>query len=100
MVNDKGERKASGSYYTPEYIVNYIVENTLDPLVKEAQAKVKALKPAVDKDIAKWQKAKKQKKGLEPTEKYDRTISEERERLLAPYLSLKVLDLAMGRVIS
>jgi len=96
LVNDKGERKASGSYYTPEYIVNYIVENTLDPLVKEAQEKVKALKPEVDKEIAKWQKLKEQKQGMGPTEKYDRAISEEREKLLTPYLLLKVLDPAMG----
>jgi len=96
LANDKGERKASGSYYTPEYIVNYIVENTLDPLVKEAQDKTKALKPEVDKATAKWQKLKEQKQGLEPTDKYDRKIAEERQRLLDPYLSLKVLDPAMG----
>jgi len=96
LANDKGERKASGSYYTPEYIVNYIVENTLDPLVKEAQDKLKALKPEVDKATAKWQKLKEQKQGLEPTDKYDRKIAEEHERLLEPYLSLKVLDPAMG----
>ena len=96
LVNDKGERKASGSYYTPEYIVNYIVENTLDPLVKEAQEKVKSLKPEGDKENAKWQELKEQKTGLEPTEKYGRAISNEREKLLAPYLSIKVLDPAMG----
>lgn len=96
LADDKGERKASGSYYTPEYIVNYIVENTLDPLVKEAQNKLKALKPEVDKATAKWQKLKEQKQGLEPTDKYDRKTAEERERLLEPYLSLKVLDPAMG----
>jgi len=96
LVNDKGERKASGSYYTPEYIVNYIVENTIDPLVKEAQEKAKALKPAVDKEIAKWRQLKEQKESSEPTEKYDRKITEESERLLEPYLSLKVLDPAMG----
>jgi len=96
LANDKGERKTSGSYYTPEYIVNYIVENTLDPLVKEAQDKTKTIKPKVDEAIAKWQKLKEQKQGLEPTEKYDRAIAEERERLLEPYLSLKVLDPAMG----
>ena len=96
LANDKGERKASGSYYTPEYIVNYIVENTLDPLTKEAQEKVRTLKPEVDKAIAKWEKLKEQKQGLEPTDKYDRQIAEERERLLEPYLSLKVLDPAMG----
>jgi type I restriction-modification system DNA methylase subunit len=96
LANDKGERKASGSYYTPEYIVNYIVENTLDPLVEEAHEKVKTLKPEVDKAIAKWQNLKEQKQGLEPTEKYDRKIVEESERLLGPYLLLKVLDPAMG----
>ncbi|MCK4388363.1 MAG: hypothetical protein KAW00_06270, partial [Dehalococcoidia bacterium] len=96
LANDKGERKASGSYYTPEYIVNYIVENTLDPLVKEAQDKTKTIKLKVDEAIAKWQKLKEQKQGLEPTEKYDRAIAGERDRLLEPYLSLKVLDPAMG----
>ena len=32
LLTDKGERKATGSYYTPDYIVRYIVENTLGPL--------------------------------------------------------------------
>ncbi len=34
LVTDKGERKATGSYYTPDYIVNYIIDNTLGPLVE------------------------------------------------------------------
>ncbi|MBW1691620.1 MAG: hypothetical protein JRJ70_12890 [Deltaproteobacteria bacterium] len=34
LVTDKGERKATGSYYTPDYIVNYIIDNTLGPLVQ------------------------------------------------------------------
>jgi type I restriction-modification system DNA methylase subunit len=33
LVTDKGERKATGSFYTPEYIVKYIVKNTLSPLI-------------------------------------------------------------------
>jgi len=32
-VTDKGERKATGSFYTPEYIVKYLVKNTLGPLI-------------------------------------------------------------------
>jgi len=32
LENDKGERKATGSYYTPHYIVEYIVEHTLGPV--------------------------------------------------------------------
>ena len=34
LATDKGERKATGSYYTPGYIVNYIIDNTLGPLVE------------------------------------------------------------------
>ncbi len=43
LTTDKGERKSSGSYYTPDYIVNYIVKNTIGPVVeqkwKDAQEK-------------------------------------------------------------
>ena len=35
LVTDKGERKATGSYYTPDYIVKYIVEQTLRPLISQ-----------------------------------------------------------------
>ena len=35
LTNESGERKATGSYYTPEYIVEYIVENTVGPKVEE-----------------------------------------------------------------
>lgn len=35
LTTEKGERKATGSYYTPEYVVQYIVEETLDPLLEE-----------------------------------------------------------------
>jgi hypothetical protein len=38
LVTDKGERKATGSYFTPDYIVKYIVENTLGPIVEEKKA--------------------------------------------------------------
>ncbi len=31
LITDKGERKATGSYYTPDYIVKYIVEQTIGP---------------------------------------------------------------------
>jgi hypothetical protein len=43
LTTDKGERKSTGSYYTPDYIVNYIVKNTIGPVVekkwKDAQVK-------------------------------------------------------------
>jgi type I restriction-modification system DNA methylase subunit len=33
LVNAKGERKATGSYYTPDYIVKYMVEETVGPVL-------------------------------------------------------------------
>jgi len=35
VTNDEGERKATGAYYTPDYVVNYIVEETIAPLVDD-----------------------------------------------------------------
>ncbi|MCI0577975.1 MAG: Eco57I restriction-modification methylase domain-containing protein [Chloroflexi bacterium] len=34
LENDKKERKATGSYYTPDYIVKYIVEHTAGPVLE------------------------------------------------------------------
>jgi hypothetical protein len=47
LTTDRGERKATGSYYTPDYIVDYIVEKTVGPVVdgrwKEALLKEQSL---------------------------------------------------------
>ena len=43
LATDKGERKATGSYYTPDYIVKYIIEQTLQPLIDTIQNEVAAL---------------------------------------------------------
>ncbi|GAA0232907.1 Eco57I restriction-modification methylase domain-containing protein [Halobaculum roseum] len=72
VVNDDGERKATGAYYTPDYVVAYIVEETIDPLVEEIKADIR------------------EEEGLEPGDK----------GYIAPFLEqireLTVLDPAMG----
>lgn len=40
LHTDKHERKATGSYYTPDYIVEYIVQNTLGPVIEERRESV------------------------------------------------------------
>jgi len=35
LRGDRAERRATGTYYTPDYIVQYIVKNTLGPLCAE-----------------------------------------------------------------
>src|ERR1700722_15947860 len=42
LSNDKAERKASGSYFTPDPIVEYIVAHTVGPVLDE---KLEALRP-------------------------------------------------------
>ena len=42
LATDKGDRKSTGSYYTPDYIVNYIVKNTIGPVVEEKWNEAKA----------------------------------------------------------
>jgi len=42
VVNDDGERKATGAYYTPDYVVSYIVEETIDPLLDDIKADLEA----------------------------------------------------------
>nr|WP_277554190.1 N-6 DNA methylase [Halobaculum sp. YSMS11] len=71
VVNDDGERKATGAYYTPDYVVTYIVEETVDPLIEE-----------IDADLA--------DRGIEAgTQEYVFRFADE-------VLDLTVLDPAMG----
>ena len=46
LATDKGERKATGSYYTPEFIVEYIVEHALGRAIDacDSEEEVLALK--------------------------------------------------------
>jgi Cu/Ag efflux protein CusF len=52
LKTDKVERKATGTYYTPDYIVKYIVEQTLTPLLQEIEERepVKAARAAGERD--------------------------------------------------
>ncbi len=52
LQSDKAERKATGTYYTPDYIVKYIVEHTVGPALQEIELSepVKAAKAAARQD--------------------------------------------------
>jgi len=52
LTTGSGERKATGSYYTPEYIVEYIVENTLEPLVTDIRNDLMAQSARGDRGFA------------------------------------------------
>ncbi|MGI9179612.1 MAG: Eco57I restriction-modification methylase domain-containing protein, partial [Longimicrobiaceae bacterium] len=42
LENDKGERKVTGSYYTPQYIVEHIVEKAVGPVLREREQRFRA----------------------------------------------------------
>ena len=52
LVADKAERRETGTYYTPDYIVKYIVEQTIGPLLAEIEQNdaVKTARTAESKD--------------------------------------------------
>ncbi|MBW2135893.1 MAG: hypothetical protein JRG72_11840, partial [Deltaproteobacteria bacterium] len=96
LENDKRERKATGSYYTPDYIVKYIVEHAVGPVLEE---KFEQFRPRLRQaqhqrqEFYKKQQALK-KMGLrpEPASKAD-LIGQE---LAEEFFKLRVLDPAMG----
>lgn len=96
LENDKRERKASGSYYTPDYIVEYIVEHAVGPVLTE---KFDAMRPKLREAQAERKAFDQRQKALEakriapePAEKAER-IGEE---LVDELFDIKVLDPAMG----
>ncbi len=93
-VSARGERKASGSYYTPDELVDLVCDRALRPLLERAAEEVAAQAPALARQVKRRQKAIE----VSPT---GRAIEEQKLRDLKlasvePYLSLKVLDPAMG----
>jgi hypothetical protein len=102
LVTDRGERKATGSYYTPTYIVDYIVEHTVGPLAEEAAKAVAAVRSEVIPEITKlertrreWQKSS-AADAASHIEGLSKLIEDQKRRLLQPYLTLKIIDPAMG----
>jgi hypothetical protein len=50
LINDKGERKTAGAYYTPQDWVSYIVENTLRPILDRLDASMAPLEEDAEPD--------------------------------------------------
>lgn len=88
LVTDKGERKATGSYYTPDYIVKYIVDNTLGPLVEERRKKVSAKVEELNGKVKATRGANR--------EAYEKELKKAEGSLIDEILAFKVLDPAMG----
>src|SRR2546421_2378479 len=95
LENDRRERKATGSYYTPDYIVKYIVEHTVGPIIAE---KLETLRP-IFREAEKTLKAERDKVkalGRKDISPENETYKKFRKTLNEAFFDLKVLDPAMG----
>jgi hypothetical protein len=96
LENDKRERRATGSYYTPDHIVKYIVEHAVGPVLQE---KFDALRPKLREAQRQRREFFKQREDLlkrgirsKPVEQAD-LIGKE---LVDELFNIKILDPAMG----
>lgn len=103
IENSKHERKATGSYYTPHYVVEYIVKNTVDPVLNERLKKAREilseLETLYDKQRKQLKKPKDWKHWEHPGEPKGSHIDEIKKRELDIFetiFDIKVLDPAMG----
>src|SRR2546421_10104182 len=95
LENDRRERKATGSYYTPDYIVKYIVEHTVGPVIAE---KLETLRP-IFREAEKTLKAERDKVnalGRKDISPENESYKKFRKTLNEAFFDLKVLDPAMG----
>jgi Alw26I/Eco31I/Esp3I family type II restriction m6 adenine DNA methyltransferase len=93
LENDKGERRETGSYYTPEYIVNYIVQNTLDPILEQRETQFQQLMTEINQLLKQLQDCRRAAKTI-------RILRQDLDKLQRKaydtLLDIKVCDPAMG----
>jgi Eco57I restriction-modification methylase len=95
LENDRRERKATGSYYTPDYIVQYIVEQTVGPILKEKLEKLRVVFRAAQEYLRNEENKLKalRRTDIDPAHN---TYNAYRVSLNEAFFDLKVLDPAMG----
>jgi hypothetical protein len=93
LENDKGERRETGSYYTPEYIVDYIVQHTLEPILEERSQLFGELMQQIEKLYHDLQDSRKSDKVIQLLRKDLAKLEYQARETL---LDIKLCDPAMG----
>jgi type I restriction-modification system DNA methylase subunit len=98
LENDKRERKATGSYYTPDYIVKYIVRHTVGPVLERKFAALEKRLRDAQRDYRKYAKlveARRKSTGRDESAAVYWN-NREMQNLVDDCLNVRVLDPAMG----
>lgn len=96
LENDKRERKATGSYYTPDFVVEYIVQNAVGPVLDEIFDSMRPLLRKAQEARAAFFKKQEalRKKGIKPDA--DSKAELIGNSVVEDFFDVKVLDPAMG----
>ncbi len=92
LETDKGERKLSGSYYTPDYVVKYIIRESVAPILAERAARFAELMTQIGEVRARLADPTQMNAVPALRNKLAKLEHEARETLL----NIKVCDPAMG----
>ena len=93
LENDKGERKATGSYYTPDYIVKYIVSHTLKPILEERKQKFADLMTQISQLHEKMADGR---LGVQSRNGLQKDLQRLERKSINTLLDIKICDPAMG----
>ncbi len=93
LENDKGDRKATGSYYTPDYIVKYIVSHTLKPILEQRQAQFSELMVQITELHNQMQD---KRLGVQSINGLRKNLQRLERQAQSTLLDIKVCDPAMG----
>lgn len=104
LKHTREERKASGSYYTPDYIVAYIVEQAVGPVLEERAKQFAALMeriPAAQRELERTERQIESKrlsyeKVIAEREAARKQLEDLEHEAVESLLDLKILDPAMG----
>jgi Eco57I restriction-modification methylase/TaqI-like C-terminal specificity domain len=98
LENDKRERKATGSYYTPDYIVKYIVQHTVGPVLDRKFEALKKRLHEAQRGYRNYVKLVEARRNAFGRDESVASYWNEREmqNLVDDCLNVRVLDPAMG----
>ncbi|MGH8068048.1 MAG: Eco57I restriction-modification methylase domain-containing protein [Candidatus Entotheonellia bacterium] len=98
LENDKRERKVTGSYYTPDYIVKYIVRHTVGPVLERKFAALEKRLRDAQRDYRKYVKLVEARRNAFGRDESATVYWNNRDmqNLVDDCMNVRVLDPAMG----
>ncbi len=93
LENDKGDRKSTGSYYTPDYIVKYIVSRTIKPILEQRSQKFTVIMTEINQL---HEQLKDKRLGVQSRNGLQKDLQRLEREAQTTLLDIKVCDPSMG----